>query len=95
MNVEDMRDSMTPLQFAKWQAFRTMQPDPADRICEILKMGFAAVANAWGASYEPDHFEPASDKKRVPHVIGPAQAAAMVSGRVSAARGDSNGNSDR
>ncbi len=76
-----MRDTIAPEQMAMWRAFRTIQPDIGDRICEILKIGFAAVANSMGAKYEPDDFEPCPDKKRPAPVMGPAQIAARVRGK--------------
>jgi len=69
---------MTPQQAAKWQAFRVIQPAAADRICEILKYGFAAVANAMGAKYEPDDFEETPDKRKPKPIAGAAQVAAIA-----------------
>ena len=75
---------------AKWQAFRIIQPDIGDRICEILKRGFAAVANAWGAEYEPDDFEPAPDKKQVKSMASPDQQVTMMAVKHRAPDGNSN-----
>ena len=66
---------MAPLQMAKWKAFRQIQPDIGDRLCEIAKLGFCAMVNVQGGKCEPDDFEPAPDKKR-PTEITPRQAAA-------------------
>ena len=77
-----MRDTIAPEQMAKWRAFRTIQPDIGDRICEILKLGFCAVANSMGAKYDgPDDFEPCKDKKTPAPVMGPAQVAERVKGK--------------
>lgn len=63
LNVEEMRDTLTPQQMAKWQAFRRLQPDGIERLIEVCKIGFAVLANLWGASVEPDRFEPAVEKR--------------------------------
>lgn len=63
LNVEEMRDTLTPQQMAKWQAFRRLQPDGIERLIEVCKLGFAVLANIWGASVEPDRFEPANEKR--------------------------------
>lgn len=70
-----MRDALSPLQMAKWRAFRKIQPDQMDRVCDILKKGFAAVANSMGAKFDEDDFEPVEDKKRPPPVTRPLTAA--------------------
>lgn len=82
---------MTPLQMAKWRAFRSIQPDVHERMCDILKNGLAAVANAMGAEYKPDDFEPAEDKRQPEQVASPNQAAAIAT----MALGQPNGNRNR
>jgi len=46
-----------------WRAFRRIQPDRLERIAEILKRGFTAVANMFGGRYTPDDFEPVKSKR--------------------------------
>lgn len=86
-----MRDTMTPLQMAKWRAFREIQPDIHERMCTILKRGLCAVANAWGGNYQPDDFEPCPDKHEPKPVASPNQAAAIATMSL----GPPNGNSNR
>ncbi len=73
-----MRDTITPLQMAKWQAFREIQHDAQERICEILKRGLCSIANVMGGKFEPDMFEPCSDKYQPEPVASPDQAAAIA-----------------
>jgi hypothetical protein len=49
--------------FDEWMAFRRIEPDPLDRIAEILKIGFATLCAVNGAEIEPDKFE--SPQKRI------------------------------
>lgn len=75
-----MLDEISPRQFDEWLAYRQLDPDPLDRITEVLKLGFAAVLGAWGASDKPDDFDPAVKRKESEEVleVSPEQAAAMV-----------------
>jgi hypothetical protein len=73
-----MRDAMTPGEMDRWRAFRQLQPDPLERIAVILKLGFTAICNSWGAKLHPDDFEPAAEKKAKDDVMTPNQAAALA-----------------
>jgi hypothetical protein len=70
-----MLDDMTPRQLAEWIAFRNLEPDPTERICFILKLGFAALCNAWGGKVEPDDFEPKRAETKPEPAMSPNQAA--------------------
>lgn len=83
-----MWESMTPVQFVNWKAFRRIQHDPMDRLCEILKRGFAAQC---GAEVLPDAFDPCVDKHEPEHVAGPSEAMQIVGPLI----GMPSGNSDR
>lgn len=48
---------LTPLQFEELRLHRAIYGDPLERIIATLKLGFAAVCNAWGGELEPDYFE--------------------------------------
>lgn len=83
---------MTPLQAAKWQAYRHLQPDPHERICDILKRGFAILVSAWGGECDENDLEPYLEKKRVEKLASPDQMAAVASMALGA---NSHGNSNR
>jgi len=53
-----MLDAISPETFDEWEAFRRLEPDPLDRLREVLKLGFAAVVNAWGVKVEPIDLDP-------------------------------------
>ena len=83
-----MLDELEPRQFDEWIAYRTIEPDPVDRICEILKLGFSAMVSLGGGEMEPDAFDPKdfSDDKRN-DAMSPAQSAAMAKQAISRAQG--------
>lgn len=58
VDVEGLRQSMTPEQMDGWIAFNRLEPLGVERLIEVLKLGFAAVCGAWGAELEPDNFDP-------------------------------------
>lgn len=75
-----MLDGLTPRQFAEWIAFRRLQPDPLDRLIRIVKLGFAALCNSWGAKLEPDDLDPLKPEQRSgPDAVTPEQGAALFS----------------
>ena len=49
-----------------------------DRLCEILKLGFAAVLGMGGAECTPDAFEPCPGKCEPEHVASPDEAVQLV-----------------
>jgi len=83
-----MLDGIDRSQFDEWVAYREIEPDPIDRLFEILRLGFCTLANAWGAKIEPRHIDPflkqASElggKQSPPEQgqeVSPNQAAAML-----------------
>jgi hypothetical protein len=84
-----MLDSLQPGEFDEWLAYRELEPDPIGRIISILRLGFCAVANAWGGKLEPQHIDPdlaremsevsgRTDSEPIQEVT-PNQGAAMVS----------------
>lgn len=77
LDVEAWRDTIPPEVFDHWEAFERVEGEPWARIAEILKLGFATLANCWGAKLEPDFFEP-QKANRAPTVSGPAQAERML-----------------
>lgn len=44
-------------------AYDTIECDPLERIAAILKLGFAAICQTWGAELTTDHFEPVESRK--------------------------------
>ena len=78
-----MLDGLLPHEFDEWLAYREIEPDPLDRLFTILRLGFSAVCNAWGAKVEPKHIDPYLDKQTGPAAVqqqevSPDQAVAMV-----------------
>jgi len=76
-----MLDSVTRAQFEEWLAYREIDPDPMDRIIHILRLGFCAICNAWGAKLEPKDFDPFAEGEASAtsesQQLSPQQAAAM------------------
>lgn len=57
-----MLEGLQAEQFDEWLAYREIEPDPVERLFMILRLGFCAVANAWGAKVEPKHIDPYLEK---------------------------------
>ena len=78
-----MLDGLLPGEFDEWLAYREIEPDPLDRLFTILRLGFSAVCNAWGAKVEPQHIDPYMERQTgtaaVQQEASPNQAVAMVS----------------
>lgn len=75
-----MLDGLTPDQFAEWRAFRRLEPDPMERIIQILKLGFATLA---GGGIDPEQFDLKPSRAPEP-AASPTQAAmafSMFAGR--------------
>lgn len=65
VDVDAMLDGMTPEQWDEWQAFYILEPDPMDRIREVLKYGFATMCNTQFATANPctpDMFDPSAGR---------------------------------
>jgi hypothetical protein len=77
---------MTLQQLVKWKAFRKIQPDPMDRLCDILKIGLAS----FGGELSPDDFEPCLDKRKPEPSAGPGAAQQIVAPLMGQSNGDSN-----
>lgn len=61
------------------EAFEQIDPDPLDRIREVLKLGFAAVcavAGLGGANINPDDLDPVTKKN--PPATGPVNQDQVV-----------------
>lgn len=58
LDVEAWRESIPPEVFDWWEAYERVEGEPSARIAEILKLGFATLANAWGAKISPEDLEP-------------------------------------
>lgn len=76
-----MLASIEPGVMDEWIAFRRLEHDPMDRVCHILKFGFAALCAAKGLELAPDSFDvPVDGKPPViaqPDIAGPAEAQAL------------------
>ncbi|KKN79789.1 hypothetical protein LCGC14_0336440 [marine sediment metagenome] len=60
-----MLDSLTVEQWNEQLAFDSIEGDSLERIAAILKLGFAAICQVWGADLTVDHFEPLESRKSV------------------------------
>jgi hypothetical protein len=65
-----MLDEIEPGQFDELIAFREIEPDPDERLREIVRMGFKLVLNAQGKDVpdemlDPWYEEPESDQDQV------------------------------
>jgi len=69
-------------EFDEWIAYRRIEPDPDERLREILKLGFAAICRLLGNDVSPDRFDPWDDSEP-DRPVGPAEAAAILHGQFS------------
>ena len=58
MDVEAQLERLTPEEFDGWVAFRSIEPAEDERLREIVKLGFATLASAWGAKVQPKDLDP-------------------------------------
>lgn len=72
-----MREAMTPNQFNRWIAYRQICPDKMDRLIQVCKLGFALLANSWGAKIDPNDLDP-EKHETTPSEVSPNQAAAIA-----------------
>lgn len=79
-----MLDELSPEQFDEWIAYRSIEPDPWERLIVIVKNGFSALCNAQGAKLEPDVFD--TLKQQEPEIASPAESAQLVGQAISAAQ---------
>ena len=85
--MDAMREAMTPAEFDRWIAYRQIHPDKLERLITVCKLGFALVANAWGAKVDPRDLDPEPQPEPV---ASPSQAAAIVRMAMGAPDGNSN-----
>jgi len=89
-----MLDGLTPEQFDEWLAYREVEPDPLERLIEILKLGFVAVCASWGMHIRPEDIDPMAANSPGQEVT-PTQGAQLVTGYLGPARRRGHGNGDR
>ncbi len=76
-----MRRRVTATDFDWWEAFDKLEPDPWDRIREVLKLGFAAIVAAWtSAEVDPDSFDPQAKREKEQQFVSADAAMGMVKG---------------
>lgn len=82
LNVDAELDRLDPRQFDEWVAFEQLEPDPLDRIREVLKLGFATLAgvSGFGARIEPDELDPVTRDQSKSKLMSPEQAAETLRG---------------
>ena len=76
-NVEAVRDAISPDQIDKWIAYRSIRWDFRDELLATLRMGFTAVANAWGGKFEPKNFDPTGQTEKEEPKMSPTQFLGM------------------
>jgi len=91
MDVDRLLDELTPEELDWWIAYRELEPDPIDRIAEILKLGFTTLCRCWGGKVTPDDFEIRPTAKEGEPTVGPRQARQMIE----AITGDIDGHGNR
>jgi hypothetical protein len=80
-----MLDELSPEQFDEWIAYRSIEPDPWDRLISIVKHGFALLCSAHSSeAVDPDVFDVLMEKKS--EVLSPADSAKVVGQAYSQAR---------
>jgi hypothetical protein len=75
LDIERQLDGLSPREFDEWVAFRRIEPDPDDRLREIVKLGFAALCRAWGMEISPHDLDPWAEDEAA-ELVSPNQAAA-------------------
>lgn len=75
--MEAWRESIPPEIFDWWEAYDRLEGEPYARIAEILKLGFATLANSWGAKIAPEDLEPAKSHDSSA-AKGPAEVERML-----------------
>lgn len=79
--MDEFLDQFTPDEFTELMASERLDPDPMERLCEILKIGFATILAGLGAeditpeAFEPSRSEPAAKKSET---LSPNDFARMV-----------------
>ena len=58
-----MLDELTWRDWQEQLAYESIECEPLERIAEILKLGFAAVCQSWGAEVTIDNFEPLASRR--------------------------------
>jgi hypothetical protein len=79
LRVAEELDRLSPQEFSEWVAFEQLEGDPWRRLAEILKLGFATLAQLWGGDVRFDDFDP--DKKRrrkTAPLVSPGDAARLM-----------------
>ena len=84
LNVDRLLDSVEPRQFDEWLAYWSLEPDERQRIREILKRGFALLANCWGAKITPDDLDPVAKQQEPAKLSTPREAAKLFAAKMKA-----------
>ena len=58
MDVERQLAQITPQEFDRIVAYERIEPDPPERLREIIKLGICLLARCWGAEIEPKQIDP-------------------------------------
>ena len=56
-----MLSELAPEEMDELAAFRTMEPEPAMRMVEILRRGLVLLCGYWGIAIEPGDLDPGYD----------------------------------
>ncbi|MGA2035881.1 MAG: hypothetical protein ABSG68_26840 [Thermoguttaceae bacterium] len=77
LDVDRWLETIAPERLDEWEIFQRIEPDPLDRLREVLKMGFALLAAGLGISkVTPEFFDPVKPEEAAP--VGAREAAGML-----------------
>jgi len=82
-DVDAQLDGLTPEQFDELVAFDQLEPEPLGRLIEIVKLGFTALARAWGMDIRPDDLDPVAKAEAAAapgQDVTPEQGAQLLTG---------------
>mgnify|MGYP001473356537 CR=1 FL=1 len=77
LDVDELRDALTPEQFDGWIAYMAVEGDPWLRMVEVMRTGLCVLANAWGAKIEPAMLDPWYEEPKTPEASTAADLSAI------------------
>jgi hypothetical protein len=81
LDVDRWLQTITPETFDKWIAFYRLEPDPDERLREIVKTGFIMLARSWGAEdVKPDDLDRWAEQKT--DLVTPREAAELMADKM-------------
>jgi len=82
LDVDAALNGISPETFDEWVALEEIDPDPLERITEVLKLGFATLCavSGFGVQIDPDELDPVTRKREEDTFVSPNEAAKILGG---------------